>query len=242
MTLGGKKIIKLPVGYIGNGTKSDEVEIRAMTGREEDIFSDDKLPMTVRLNAIIVNCIERLGTMTDKKVIESMIPKLSVEDQTAILVALRAISVSNVYTYTDECPSCGAVIEFKLDLNTLNIQPGKAKETPVVDVTLPSGRKAKIRAMLIEDAVKVENLRLQGDETISVVIWVRLVELDGKPNPTLDDVKGLLYADRLYLREMFDTLEGGIESEFASKCQACGKIFMSYLNIARVEFLSPKMV
>jgi hypothetical protein len=40
-SLGGRKIIRLPLGYADNGTLLDEIEIRAMKGTEEDILSDD---------------------------------------------------------------------------------------------------------------------------------------------------------------------------------------------------------
>src|SRR3972149_12291878 len=99
MTLGGRKIVKLPLGYISNGTRHDEAEVRAMLGVEEDILSDDKLPMTYRLNMIILNCLERLGSVSDKAEIKRMIPKLSTEDQTAVIVTLRTISVSSKYAY-----------------------------------------------------------------------------------------------------------------------------------------------
>jgi transposase len=69
-----------------------------------------------------------------------------------------------------------------------------------------------------------------------------MMELDGKPNPTLEDVKGMLYADRIYLREVFDQMEGGVDSELKIKCDHCDKIFTSYLDIARIEFFSPKML
>src|SRR3990172_1853516 len=104
MTLGGKKIVKLPHGYVFNGTCADEVEIRAMLGVEEDILSDDKLPMGVRLNEMIGNCLVRVGSETDKAKIREILPKMSTEDQTVLLVALRSISVSDTYAIETECP------------------------------------------------------------------------------------------------------------------------------------------
>jgi hypothetical protein len=198
--------------------------------------------MSRRLNDIITNCVERLGTVTDKDQLRKMIPKLSTDDQTSILIGLRAISVDDKYKYALDCPNCSQPIKIDLDLGTLESRPAKAKEGFPVEVSLPSGRKAKVRPMLIEDTAKTENLRLEGEARVSASIWVRLVELDGKAEVSLQDVKDMLYADRVYLREFFDMLEGGIESEMLVKCAQCSRIFTSYLDIARIEFFSPKML
>jgi hypothetical protein len=229
------------MGYLENGVLSDEIELRAMLGHEEDILSDDKLPMSRRLNEIILNCTERIGTVTDKELIRKTIPKLSTDDQTVILINLRAISVDNNYKYEIDCPSCNVPIEINLALDSLQVRPGQAKEVRVAEVTLPSGKKAKIRPLLIEDAARTESMKLEGEGRVSMSIWLRLVELDGNANPTLEDVKGLLYADRIYIREAFDQMEGGIETELPIRCDFCGKHFKSYLDIARIEFFSPRL-
>lgn len=239
MTLGGRKIVKLPYGYVQNGSALDEVEIRAMTGVEEDILSDDKLPMVHRLNEMVLNCIERIGSVTDKAKIKEMYPKLSSEDQYALMVALRAISVKPTYDLETDCPSCGVPVSINdIDLNSLQIRPAKKDGLPI-EVTLPSGRKAKVKVMLIEDSIKNAELRLQGEARMSVAVLARLTELDGK-SPTLDDVRGLLFADRVRLRNLFDELEGGIENEFKVTCPQCKRTFTEMLDIARPEFFAPK--
>jgi hypothetical protein len=238
MTLGGKKIVKLPHGYVSNGTCADEVEIRAMLGVEEDILSDDKLPMVVRLNEMISNCLVRVGTETDKAKIKDMVPKMSTEDQTVLLVALRSISVSDTYAIETECPHCEAPIRMDLSLSSLRVKQAAAKGT-VLEVTLPSGQKAKIRPMTIEDSMKTADMRLQGDSRLSTAILARTVELGGQA-PTVEAIRNLLYGDRVALRNMFDEMEGGIESDFDVKCPQCKKPFKDTLDIARAEFFSPK--
>lgn len=240
MTLGGRKIVKLPHGYISNGTSFNEVEVRAMLGVEEDILSDDKLPMSVRLNEMITNCLVRVGTETDPAKIKAMVPKMSTEDQTVLIVALRAISVSDTYSVETECPSCNAPIKLDISLGSLGVTPAGFKGTPI-DVTLPSGKKAKIRPMTIEDSIKTADMRLQGDSRLSTAMLVRVVELDGKV-PALEDMKNLLYGDRVALRNQFDAMEGGIENEFKVKCPQCSKQFTDTLDIARAEFFSPKVM
>lgn len=241
-SLGGRKVVRLPLGFAENGSLMDEIELRAMTGQEEDILSDDKLSMSRRLNEIISNCTERIGTVSDKEQIRKMIPKLSTDDQSVILINLREISVGNNYRYEIECPSCSSVIQVDLLLDSLQVRPAQAKAGRIAEITLPSGKKAKIRPLLVEDSARTETMRLDGEGHVSISIWLRLVELDGKPNPTLEDVKGLLYADRIFLRGAFDQMEGGVESEIMVKCEHCGKIFKSYLDIARIEFFSPKIL
>lgn len=238
MTLGGRKIVKLPHGYIQNGVVLDEVEIRAMTGVEEDLLSDDKLPMAHRLHEMVLNCIERIGTVTDRAKIREMYPKLSSDDQFVLMIALREISVLPIYTIETDCPSCGVTVRTEVDLSSLQCRPAKKDGIPV-EVVLPSGKKAKVKVMLIEDALRMAELRLQGEARMSVAIMARLVELDGKP-PTLEDVRGLLLADRVRLRNLFDEIEGGIENELSITCPQCKRTFREVLDIARAEFFAPK--
>jgi len=242
MALGGRKIVKLPYGYLeADKPVQDEAEIRAMTGVEEDVLSDDRLPMERRLAEVLVNCIERIGEVRDKGQIRTAVGKLSTEDQTALLVGLRSISVGNMYAYVVDCPSCETLIEFSVDLDSLGLRPSEAKGKGWVEIALPSGKKAKIRPLLLDDAAKLEEVRAKGTDAItSLAIWARMVELDGKPAPTLEDVRGMLYADRVYLRNVFGTVEGGVEDEYSVTCDKCGKPFSCYLDIARVEFFAPK--
>lgn len=240
MTLGGRKILKLPHGYVSNGTCFDEVEIRAMLGIEEEILSDDKLPMAQRIHEMISNCLTRVGTETDKAKIKDMLPKMSTEDQMVLMVALRSISVSDTYSIETVCPSCDAGIKLDLSLSSLGVRPAQAKGT-TMNVALPSGRSAKIRPMTIEDSLKTAEMRLQGESRLSTAILVRLIELDGKA-PTLDDVKNLLYGDRVALRNQFDAMEGGIENEYPVTCPQCKKGFKDTLDIVRAEFFSPKVM
>lgn len=232
--------MKLPHGYVNNGTCLDEVEIRAMLGVEEEILSDDKLPMAYRMNEMISNCLTRVGTETDKAKIKEMLPKMSTEDQTVLLIALRAISVSDTYAIETQCPECAVEIKLDLSLSSLAVKPAQSKGQ-IVEVTLPSGRLTKIRPMTVEDSMKTADMRLQGESRLSTAILVRMVELDGKA-PTLDDVKNLLYGDRVALRNRFDVMEGGVETEFKVKCPSaqCGKNFMETLDIVRAEFFAPK--
>jgi hypothetical protein len=240
MSLGGRKIVKLPHGYVNNGTSFDEVEVRAMTGVEEDVLSDDKLPMVYRLNEMIANCIIRIGTETDKAKIKDMLVKLSSEDQTVLLITLRSISVSDTYSVQTECPSCNAAIKLDVTLSSLAIRPAKAKGAPV-EITLPSGRKAKVRPMTIEDSMKLADMRLQGDSRLSTAIFVRVSELDGKA-PTIDDIRGLIYGDRIALRNVFDEVEGGVETDLKTTCPGCKRNFTDVLDIASAEFFNPKAV
>ncbi len=237
MTLGGKKIVKLPCGYVENGTSIDEVEVRAMTGVEEDLFSDRNLPMVNRLRGMVVNCIERIGDVKDKAKIEQMAGKFSAEDQAVLLVALRQISVGNSYALESECPSCGVPIKLDVDLTTITVKKASKEKSPL-EVQLPSGRKAKVRIMTLDDAMKTSELRLQGEGRLTAAVWVRLAELDGK-QPTLEDVKGLLFADRVFLRNVFDELEGGIEETLKVTCPQCKRQFMEPFDMATPEFFSP---
>lgn len=244
MSLGGCKVLNLPLGFSDAGIIKDEVEIRAMTGVEEEILTDENLSLSDRLNKMVTGCLNRIGDVTDKEKIAQMFGKLGVEDQTVILIGLRAISVGETYSYDVICPSCTAPSTINLDLSSLKIEESPAKKNPVTEVTLPSGAKAKIKPLLVEDIKRVEKelLRVENDSAkASVVIMVRLLELNGKVNPDLEDVRQMLFGDRVFIRGMFDKLEGGVETELYVKCEKCGSVFRSLLDIGRLEFFMPRM-
>ena len=241
MSLGGRKDVKVPVGYVNNGSSTDEIGVRAMIGEEEDILSNDNISFAKRIDAMVLNCIDKIGQVTDKAKIAEIYPELTIEDQTTLLIQLRAMSISETLEYAMQCPECKKPILFKLDLTSLKVTPGQAKESFLHEIQLPSGRKCKVKPMQIKDRQRIGQMETTGENFMSVSIWVRLVELDGKPNPTFQDVRGMMYGDRLALRAAFDRIEGSIESEFNITCQACGAKFDESLDIANPEFLLPKM-
>ena len=61
------EIFELPCGYIDEeGGLHTELKVREITGYEEDMLANRKMLPGHKINALIAQCTERVGTITDK--------------------------------------------------------------------------------------------------------------------------------------------------------------------------------
>jgi hypothetical protein len=68
------------------------------------------------------------------------------------------------------------------------------------------------------------------DSAISKGILMRLELLDGVP-PELQTVKSMKWRDRLALREQWNLVEGGVDTEVNMTCPACGHEFKRDIEV-----------
>lgn len=237
----GRGVYLLPFGYVDQAGKvHKEVELREMTGVEEDILASLKVPPRRRIERILTNCIERIGDYTDKQAIERILQELCQSDRATLLVWLRCLSLDPVYEFETSCPRCDEKNKVKVELDKLDIAQAKDPTRKVHEVALPSGKTAKMKVLLGKDEPQRDLLvEKSKDEILSVNILVRLVELDGRP-PSKDAVKSLSWKDRNFLRNFIDEIEGGIETDVSWKCRTCESEFTIMVDIGQRGFLFPK--
>ena len=99
---------------------------------------------------------EKLGTITDKKIIEAAISDnlvsigntglpLTAQDRIAALLFLRRVSIGDTYKFERRCPKCGELNKNKqLDLRSLTITPVKDPKKRRVQVVLPRSKKVAV--------------------------------------------------------------------------------------------------
>ena len=153
-----------------------EVELREMTGAEEELLTNQRLIRTGgAVNQVLKNGIVRLGD-NDKPSIEDVLDLLS-GDRLFILVKLRQISLGDEVELELTCasPACGATNPVAIHIDELEMTPyGKEREFAFV---LPgSGRTVRFGYL---DGHKEKRLAALKEPSISSAMLIRLIEIDG---------------------------------------------------------------
>lgn len=233
-------VYELPCGYIDpHGALHVEVQLREMTGREEDLLASSKMSPQKKINALLASCTERIGNITDKAQIASTIMQLTQGDRVFLLIALRRTTLGDELPMEEECPSCKAKSNHIADLGTLDIKKLPDPMRRVFDLTLPSGKQVRFRLANGNDEERVA--KVPDEEKPSMMLLTRLEVFNGKP-PTMQDVKSLGWKDRQALRAAFEDNDGGVDSSMEVSCPACGHTFKRDLDLGARGFFFPDRV
>lgn len=233
-------VYELPCGFIDNtGTLHTEIHLHEMTGREEDLLASNKLSPQKKINAIAANCLERIGTITDRTAFPAILTQLPIGDRVFLVIALRRTSLGDEFPVEDTCPSCSAKSNYVLDLGDLEVKKLPDPMRRVFDETLPSGKKVRFRLGVGADEEKI--LKIADEEKPSAMLLARTEMLDGKI-PTLNDLKSLSWRDRQALRALMEEKDGGVDTSLDMTCPACGHEFQRELDLGQQGFFFPDRV
>lgn len=175
----------------------NEVEMRAMTGHEEDLLSNDSVPFFRRMTGILAQCCVRIGTLTKRDEIIRAINNLPVGSRQHLLVCLRRTShwrqTKDIYDMTVECPKCEKDSSHKVNLADLALFEMPDPRKRVFEETLPdSGHKVVWHITkseedeIISAVVKHEQVR---SELLTWSILIRVKAINGMPiSVRADDV------------------------------------------------------
>ena len=234
--MAGELVFDLPTGWLGpEGAIHKRVEMREMTGYEEDVIGDDRLPYTVRMNRILAGCTLKLGPVTDKPQLEKIMDELTSVDRMKMLLMIRVASVPEPYEFDAICPSCSKKGTHQLDLLTLQFEGLKEPKLREYEVSLSSGAKAVCRVLTGELENRIAEL--EKADIMSGMILLRVAKLGENTAPTLDDIKKLAIKDRSMLRKRFDEVEGGFERDIQVQCKNCKKEFETQLDLGIMNLL-----
>lgn len=124
-----KGLFVLVGGYLDDdGVLHKEVELRAMTGHEEDMLGNRGIPMVQRMDSIMGNCTTRLGDLVDKGSIHKAVRNMPSGTRTHLLICQRIAghwkTEKDVYEMEVRCParnSCGKIGYYRLNLLDLDL-------------------------------------------------------------------------------------------------------------------------
>ena len=204
----------------------DEVEIRYMTAKDEDILSS-------------LTLIQK-GIAVDRFVQNILIENVDVDSlfagyKNAIIVAARATGYGPDYTCSVSCPACGARSEHTFNLNELPIKevPDGIEFTPdgTFLIELPkTGFTAELRLLTakeqkylnrLAESKKKNNLRESGSTDLLKMIIVSVGQVTDRAEVEkfIDNMPSM---DSLAIRRLYSSITPDIDMKQDFDCPSCG--------------------
>jgi hypothetical protein len=236
-------VFELPCGYLDDkGELHTEVQVREITGHEEDMLGSKSVPNHKKVGNLISACVERLGDITDRKTLSTIGGELTLGDRVFLMFAIRRTTLGDEYPFRGACPneSCNYRGLFTLDLSDLEVRKMPNPKQRIYEIELPSGKTARYRPLLGRDEEELAKAT-NSNEALSLSILMHLEMLDDKP-PTLAMVKNLGMRDRNALRDAFEEIEGGVDTTLEMTCPMCGAEFEEELNVGQAGFFFPSSI
>jgi hypothetical protein len=233
-------LFKLPGGYLDEkGILHDEIQIREMTGAEEDILAGKTDSITLKLNAIMAGCLVRIGSITDPGEIAKVINLLPSGDRIYLLVLIRMVTLGDDFAFDEKCPECGDKATYNIFLSSLEVTPMKDKNKREFEFTAPSGKKIIIKTLLGKDEGLASKYGEEyPNDVVSAIMLARVVSIDGVP-ATVESLKKLGWKDRSFARKSIESIDGGVELGVTNECKKCNFEFTKDLQIGSQSFFFP---
>jgi hypothetical protein len=222
------------------------VEIRAMTAREEDILMSRALiKKGTVVSHLIQNCL-----------VDQTIPvnQMLSGDRYALLVALRIMSYGPEYEAAIECPACGAKQTCSFNLSELPIKElGSEPVTPgtnAFEFELPVSKK-KVHfkfltghdeeQMLLTQNAKKAKLGMDVETPVTSRLAQSIVAIDGNTNKgdILRFINSMVVRDVQALRKHMSAAEPGIDMTQVVSCNECDAVEEVSVPVG-VGFFFPK--
>lgn len=243
----GQCSFKLPCGYVdAAGTVHNEIIMREMTGMEEDVMDDDSTSVTDRISKILAQCCVKLGTVVDQAVIYKAVSDtldtgkpLTAADRVAMLLFLRRTSMGDIYKFEGSCPHCNHTNKnMQLDLSSVEISYVKDPTKRRVRIKLPSGGNAVLRVLAASGEKKLSGLKPSQKDVRTLAILARLEELNGQhiDSAHIDQVKRLSITDRNFIREVYNYIEGAVDTDVEIGCTKCSGEYKFPLDLGQIFF------
>ncbi len=226
--------------------KRDQLEIKAMTTREEDILTSRAL---IKKGTVITELIK--SCVIDKSV---DVDQLISGDRNALMVAIRCCGYGAIYRPSIECPGCKQTCEQKYDLSKLAIKELEAKpiadginefafKLPVTGVTVTfkflTGKDEEELIITQERKKKVVSSQvdtLVSDQLKAALLSVNNVRDKAKLAFFVDNMPG---RDSLALRDYMKDAQPGIDMEQLFECDKCDYNETGVMEISS-EFFWPR--
>lgn len=240
----------LPCGYIDEaGALHTSYVVREIDGEVEDMLGSSQIPPFLKLDMLIAKCIERIGPYSDPAVIaDKVVPALTIGDRIFLLFQIRRVSLGDDFHFDLDCtnPNCVTMVEgqpvrnrsrYTLNLGGVEIRPmGRPEQRTYVKNIQPRGAAAPFpvtfHVMTGRDEHRIARLdSAESAHAGSLQILARLDQygdrkIDWGPKERngralLAFVKGLPISSRNALRDAFEEVEGGVDTEIEVDCPFC---------------------
>ena len=207
----------------------EEIEIRFMTAKDEDILSSQTLlKKGVALERFLQNVI--VNKKIDAK-------KLLVADRNAILIAARISGYGNIYDTKVGCPSCGTTSEQQFDLSDSTIVYSETTdeiqktENGTFMITMPYSKfKVEFKLLVGEDEIYISNSNTNKRkkkvlETMLSDQYKRMiVSIEGHQDRSVVNryVEAMPTVDSRHLKKCYEIATPDIKITQEFNCPSCG--------------------
>jgi len=173
-------------GYVdANGKLHNDVDLRAMSGEEEDLLGNDKVPFMLIMNSIMGRCVTRFGTLTDEASIRRAINDMPSGARTDLMIYLRVTShwkaVKDEYEMELRCPArdtCGQESSHKVNLLSLaRFQPVDPAKQEYTTELADANVKATWRVLTGDYDLALDALSDSTEHRKDALSWAILVRL-----------------------------------------------------------------
>jgi transcription elongation factor Elf1 len=210
----------------------EEIEIRYMTAKEEDILTDRAL---LKNGTAIDRALQNL--ITDKNI---KVNDMLVGDKNAVIVAARITGYGAEYDTKVTCPACAEVDDFSFDLSDVKaINTSEAIEElgitltnrSTFTITLPFSKvEVECRLLTGNDEVKIfkESQRRQKKKMPSSMLTDQLKEVIISVNGDTDLISRTTFVrqmpakDSRYLRTTLSKVTPNLDMTHTFECASCG--------------------
>lgn len=211
-----------------------EIDLREMTGVEEEILTNQRLIRSGdAINQVLKNCVLRIGDNAEPEMKD--ITSMLSGDRLFTLVRLRQVSLGDQVELELACPNqtCRAKTHATIDLNDLPVTSyGDEREFVF---TLP-GSGEKVRFCYL-DGSKEKRLSQMQEPTISSAMMIRILDIDANA-PSKKSLGEMSMKDRNALRTEMMRVDAGIDTSIVIQCDSCGTEIRTKLE-AEPSFLFP---
>lgn len=240
----GQGPVTLPNGFLHEDTWITRVELREMTGVEEDLITDKQLGRDGRnLRQVLQNCITSWGSEDgewfDRSKSAAFMDKLWLADQSFLLIRLRQLSLDDDMTYVDRCPreQCQHEQQFSLDLRQQPMDaPRTERPRAKYEVTTPNGKVVTFRPMLMSDQSELLTaMRESPDKMITTQLKQAVLSLDGA-EVSYKNLRQLSLRDRQAIRRAIEDLDVGVDNTVENTCPKCSRVYKTVLPVGSPSF------
>lgn len=214
--------VDLPGGFIDGATLVTTVEVRELTGIDEEAIA--KATTTGKaLNVLLQRGLVKIGS---RQSTPDDLDLLLSGDRDAILIGIRRITFGETLDVTAVCPNCGVNQEANIDLK--EDIPVTKLEDPIADRTWNVKTKNSVVTVALPTGVTQKRLMENSDKTaaeLNTILLSGCVQtVNGTPSMGASTVLNLSITDRSkIIEEIMSRTPGPRLGEVKKMCKACGE-------------------
>ena len=252
-----------PCGYVDkDGGLHTEFVASELTGEEEDILAADG-PVIPRMNKMIFNLLQSVGSIHDRETIADVVRKMPAVDRLVAFIAIRRATHGDIYRMLVNLPKDAAEDKKRYTVNLASLERTTMKEPERRHRSdkLKTGPVMHWHVMDGTDEIWLDKIRerTKGEHNVTLQILSRLDGIDDYKvkrgdvtadtrllsealKTNLDVLKKLPTRVRNEMRAKFDEIEGTIDLslEFSYENKKGEQdFFKSMLDVRQREFFFP---